>query len=373
VDYSPTNQCRDSRGALEYCNPQGMSGTPTRLFHNRGTASGPRFEDVSVRAGLTQKIGPALGIFCADFDGDRWPDIFVADDGQPNRLFVNKRNGTFVEEAVQRGLAYNAVGASAANMGVAVGDIDADGLFDLFVTHLDREQHILWKQGPKGLFQEVTAQAGLINPAWRGTGFGTVLADFDLDGVPDLALANGAIRREPVAGRVITGMNPFWAPYAQRNQLFANSGRGTFQDLSLANPDFCGAAAVGRGLACGDLDNDGALDLLAMCAGGPARVLRNVAPKHGHWLALRVVEPSLGGREAYGAEVLVEAGQRRWWSLIQPASSYLVSNDPRVHLGLGAATAYQKISVVWPDGTEETFPGGPADRLLVLKKGSGTR
>ena len=371
VDYAPTQKCYDTRGTPEYCGPQGMAGTATRLFRNRGGSGGPRFEDVSTTSGLTRKLGPALGIFCADFNGDRWPDIFVADDGQPNRLFVNQRNGTFVEEAVQRGLAYNAMGASAANMGVAVGDIDADGLFDLFVTHLDREQHILWKQGPRGLFQEVTAQAGLVNPAWRGTGFGTVLADFDLDGAADLALANGAIRREPVAGPVLPGMSPFWAPYAQRNQLFANSGHGMFQDLSLANPDFCGTAGVGRGLACGDLDNDGALDLLVTCAGGPARILRNVAPKRGHWFGVRAVDAALGGRDAYGAEITIEAGSHRWWRLVQPASSFLVSNDPRVYFGLGEASSYQRMVVIWPDGTEETFPGGPVDRLLVLKKGNG--
>ena len=371
VDYTPTQKCHDTRGAPEYCGPQGMSGTASRLFRNRGGASGARFEDVSVLSGLTSKVGPALGIFCADFNGDRWPDIFVADDGQPNRLFVNQQNGTFVEEAVPRGLAYNAMGASAANMGVAVGDIDADGLFDLFVTHLDREQHILWKQGPRGSFQEVTAQAGLVNPAWRGTGFGAVLADFDLDGSPDLALANGAIRREPLAGPVLAGMNPFWAPYAQRNQLFANTGRGMFKDLSLANPDFCGTAGVGRGLACGDLDNDGALDLLVTCAGGPARILHNIAPKHGHWLVVRAIDPTCGGRDAYGAEVIVEAGQHHWWRLVQPASSFLVSNDPRVHFGLGDAASYQSILVIWPDGRQESFSGGSADRRLEIRKGTG--
>jgi hypothetical protein len=330
-----------------------------------------RFADVTVASGLARRTGTALGILCADFDGDRWPDIFVADDGQPNRLFVNQRDGTFLEEAMARGLAYNAMGSVAANMGATIGDVDGDGLFDLFVTHLDREQHALWRQGPRGVFQDLTAPVGLVNPAWRGTGFGTVLADFDADGACDLGFVNGSIRREPTMLPVVAGTDPFWARYAQRNQLFANSGRGAFHDRSLAEPDFSGLANVGRGLACGDLDNDGAVDLVIMCAGGPARILRNVSTPRGHWLALRLVDSALGGRDAYGAEVTVEAAGRRWWRLVQPASSYLVSNDPRIHVGLGASSSYQRIAVIWPDGREESFPEGTVDRFLTLQKGTG--
>jgi hypothetical protein len=372
VDYSPTQKCFDTRGVQEYCGPQGMAGTVTRLFRNRSTAGKVAFEDVTVSSSLAARPGPGMGVVCADFDGDRWPDIFVADDGQANRLFINQRNGTFSEEALVRGVAFNALGGAAANMGIALGDVDGDTLFDLFVTHLAWEQHSLWRQGPRGLFQEQTAAAGLINLQWRGTGFGAVFADFDLDGDLDLALANGAIKRITDAGKT-RGAGEFWSAYAQRNQLFANDGAGRFRDVSLANPDFSGTAAVGRGLAAGDLNNDGAPDLVVMNTGAPVKILRNVATNRGDWLTLRAVLPALGGRDAYGAEIVVEAGGRRWWGLVQPASSYLVSNDPRVHVGLGTVTNIDRIRVVWPDGSEEIFPGGPVDRFVVLKKGSGSR
>lgn len=372
VDYSPTQKCFDTRGVQEYCGPQGMAGTVTRLFRNRGAAGKVAFEDVTVSSGLAAKPGPGMGVVCADFDGDRWPDIFVADDGQANRLLINQRNGTFSEEALVRGVAFNALGGTAANMGIALGDVDGDALFDLFVTHLAWEQHSLWRQGPRGLFQEQTAAAGLINPQWRGTGFGAVFADFDLDGDLDLALANGAIKR--VADAVKTsGAREFWSAYAQRNQMFANDGAGRFRDVSLANSDFSGSATVGRGLASGDLNNDGAPDLVVMNTGAPVKLLRNVAKDRGRWLTLRAIDPALGGRDAYGAEIVVEAGGRRWWGHVQPGSSYLVSNDPRVHVGLGQVTVVDRIRVVWPDGSEETFPGGPVDRFVVLQKGSGSR
>ncbi|MEK7676496.1 MAG: CRTAC1 family protein [Verrucomicrobiota bacterium] len=377
VDYSPTEKCFDAAGVLDFCGPQSFPGTVSRLFHNLGRAGSEgtaRFEDVTVRSGLARVLGKALGVLCADFDGDRWPDIFIADDGIPNRLYINQRNGTFVEEAAMRGLAYNAMGSAVGNMGVALGDVNNDDLFDLFVTHLFFEQHALWVQGPRGLFQDQTASFGLINPGRRGTGFGTVLADFDLDGWPDLALVNGSIRRgSSHPGPRLGGLSEFWSPYAQHYQLFVNDGQGRFADVSPANPAFCGQAAMGRGLACGDVDNDGALDLLAVCAGGPVQLFRNTAPRRGHWLTVRAVDPALGGRDACGAEVIIESGGHRWWRLVQTSCSYLVSNDPRVHAGLGAAATVDAIRVLWPDGSEELFPGGAADRQITLRKGAGRK
>jgi hypothetical protein len=298
----------------------------------------------------------------------------VADDGIPNRLYRNQRNGTFVDEATVRGLAYNAVGGTAGNMGVGLGDVNNDGLFDLFITHLTHEQHALWVQGPRGFFQDQIAMYGLVNPARRGTGFGTVLADFDLDGWPDLAVINGTIRRGSAhPGTPLAGLIPFWFPYAQRYQLFRNDTRGRFLDLSTDNPAFCGFTGVGRGLACGDIDNDGAIDLLAVCAGGPAQLFRNVAPRHGHWLTVRALDPARGNRDAIGAEIWVEGQGQRWWRIIQPSSSYLVSHDPRAHFGLGSLTQIDTVRVLWPDGTEERFAGGAVDRHLILRQGAGQK
>jgi enediyne biosynthesis protein E4 len=375
VDYSPSQKCYDTRGAVEYCGPQGMQGSATRLFHNLGLGSGEgvRFQDATVSSRIASTTGSSLGVFCADFDGDHWPDIFITDDGQPNRLFINQHNGTFTEEASVRGLAYNALGGTAANMGIAFGDVDGDGLFDIFVTHLVWEQHTLWQQGPRGLFQDQSGRHGLAGLRMRGTAFGTVMGDFNNDGTLDLAWVNGLIKRGDDPGPFLPGMDSFWRPYAQRPQLFENSGAGQFHDVSAANPDFCGHAAVGRGLACGDIDNDGAPDLLAMNTGGPARLFRNVAPHRGHWLTVRAVDPRRGGRDAIGAEITVEAGGRRWWRLVQPGYSFLVSNDPRAHFGLGAAQGVDRVRVLWPDGEEELFMGGATDRFITLAQGAGRK
>jgi hypothetical protein len=365
LDYDPTQKCTDAKRAPEFCGPHGFPGLVTRLFQNKRG----RFEDVTVASGLARSRGPALGVLCADFDGDHWPDIFLADDGRPNRLFINKRDGTFTNEAALRGLAFSGSGQTAGNMGVAIGDIDGNGLFDLFVTHLAEEHHGLWIQDRRGFFQEVAGGFGLMKQGWGGTGFGAVFADFDLDGDLDLAFVNGRVKRGVTGGSVAPGVEPFWAPYAQRNQIFARRalhGR-EFGDVSAANRAFCGEAMVGRGLAVGDLDNDGDLDLVTTSTGGPAKVYRNTARRHGHWLTVRVTDPAFGGRDAYGAEVTVHVGGHRHWRLAHPAFSYLCSNDPRVHFGLGASS-FDAIEVIWPDGTKEAFPGGSADRIIELRK-----
>src|SRR5262249_4093753 len=200
--------------------------------------------------------------------------------------------------------------------GIAWADVDGDGLPDLFVTHIVDESHTLWKQGPCGFFQDRTAAAGLLS-GWRSTGFGTALVDFDRDGLPDLAFVNGGVRRNRNADEA----GPFWARYAQRNQLYANAGQGKFRDISESNSALCGVPFVGRGLAVGDFDNDGAPDLLITQIGGPARLLRNVAPARGHWLAVRALIPRLQ-RDAYGAEVTVRAGGKAYGRLLNPGYSY---------------------------------------------------
>jgi hypothetical protein len=369
LDYNPARSC-GTGGRTDFCSPSSFPGVVSRLFRHLGldAAGIPRFEDVTLAAGLGSTLGKGLGVLCADFDGDTWPDILIANDGITNFLWINRRDSTFREEATSRGLAFLATGQPAANMGIAWGDVDGDGLDDVFVTHLIDETHTLWRQSPRGLFQDRSVGAGMTR-GWRSTGFGAALVDLDRDGWLDAAWVNGGVVRK-------RGTSPndadFWQPYRQRHQLFANEGRGKFRDISQDNPAFSHQPGVGRALMIVDIDNDGAPDLVTTEIAGPARIFRNVVSPAGHGLTVRAVLPQAGNRDAYGAEITVRAEGRLFRRLLQPGFSYLCSSDPRVFFGLGAATAYEEIIVQWPDGRRERFAGGSADRVIDLRQGEGT-
>ena len=374
LDYDRTQVCLDSQGRRDFCAPSAFAGTSLRLWRNvTGTPGGtPRFEDVTGRSGLSRSTGAAMGLVCADFTDDGWPDIFVADDGRPNRLLVNQRDGTFTDEAMVRGVAFNAMGHTAANMGLAWGDFNNDGRMDLFVTHLAEEFHSLFQQDRSGFFSDQIASAGFQQQSWRGTGFGVVAADFDLDGDLDVAWVNGLVRRaSPGQTPTDPGLDPWWARYAQRAQLFENLGSGRLRDVSASNGGLTGLAMVGRGLAMADLNSDGAPDLIAAPIGGPAHVYRNRMSGKGRWITLRLLEPNFGGRDAIGAEVVVSAGGRRWTGLLQPSTSYASSHAPAVSFGLGTVDRIDSIEVLWVGGVKEKFSGGGVDRVLELKRGSG--
>ncbi len=373
VDYDPSWPCTTPSGEKDYCAPKVFHGTVTRLFRNLG-GKAVRFQDVTVPAGLASAPGPGLGVYCADFNGDGWPDIFVANDGKPNHLWINQKNGTFTEDAYAHGLAVDSMGQAQAGMGVAIGDVENKGMFDVYVTHLSSERNTLWRQGPRGVFDDRTAFAGLLRTDWRGTGFGTLMADFDHDGWLDIAVVNGRVARGSATGTATANaeLGEHFKHYSERNQLFRNEGQGKFRDVSLRNPAFCGTPNVARGLARGDLDGDGAQDLVVTTIANRARIYRNTVPRRGHWLLVQAIDPRLK-RDAYGAEVTVEAGRRRWLRLINPAESYLCSSDPRAHFGLGDAARYDAMHVLWPDGLAEVFTGGATDRLVVLRRGEGKR
>jgi hypothetical protein len=377
VDYDPSRPCSNARGQRDFCGPSVFDGSVTKLFHNRGRGADGRvrFEDITATSGLAGVPGPGLGVYCADFDGDGWPDIFVANDGKPNRLWINRKNNTFKEEAKLRGLAYNNMGQAQAGMGVAVGDVDGDGRFDVFVTHLTEETNTLWLQTPRGVFRDRTRAAGLAETAARGTGFGAAFADFDCDGRLDLAVVNGRVYLgEP---RNEAALGAFWARFAECNRLWSGMEGGRFHDRTASEAAFVGDGAVSRGLVCADLDNDGGLDVIVTTVAGPARLYRNVAANRGHWLSVRAYDPKLR-RDAYGAVVTVRAGTKKWVRWLNPGQSFLCSNDPRAHFGLGGVERINAIEIDWPDGSREEFrkiASGrpiPVDEAIALSKGEGT-
>jgi hypothetical protein len=373
IDYAPHWECSSASGAPDYCAPYAFQGMASRLFHNLGRQSAPadsvRFEETTVSSGIASRMAPGLGVLCADINGDHWPDILIANDDAANHLWINQHDGTFVEQGLVSGLATNSAGQFEGNMGIGWGDVNGDLLSDVFITHLTREHHTLWIQHHPGQFEDRTAASGLAKSHWRSTGFGTVLQDFDLDGALDIAIASGRVSRDLHAS-ADERLGPHWSAYAERNQLFQGDGRGEFHDVSERMPAFCGTRNVARGLMWGDIDNDGDIDLVLTAIGGPARIFRNIAPRTGHWLLVRAIDPALR-RDAYGASVTIRAGRRQWIGTVTPGGSFACSNDPRVHFGIGDVTQYDRLRVVWPDGNTEEFAGGPTDHLVVIEKGTG--
>lgn len=375
IEYAPSVQCTNSKGEQEFCGPDGFPSAVPKLYRHTGRLEhgAPVFEDATTASGLAGHPGPGLGVACFDVNGDGWVDIFFADDAKPNRLFINQQNGQFKEEGLKRGIALDAMGQTRANMGVGVGDVDHDGLLDLFVTHLATERHTLWRQGPQGIFSDRTASFGLNDSDWRGTGFGALMADFNNDGLTDIAFVNGDIRAIQSPESNETGASiPFWQKYAQRNQLFLHQGGTTFRDVSNHNPAFCKTSNVGRGLAYGDLNNDGAIDLILSSIDSPLKILMGKPEKIGHWLTIQATLPNAGNREDIGAEITVTSGDHTWRRWLNPAMGYLCSNDPRLHFGLGTNDQTDAIEILWSDGSRESFPGTSANHILTIQKGTGT-
>ncbi|MHC4108076.1 MAG: ASPIC/UnbV domain-containing protein, partial [Planctomycetota bacterium] len=280
-------------------------------------------------------------------------------------------DGTFADDAAVMGIACNAHGRSEAGMGVLAADLDNDTDLDLFMTHLDNETNTLyWNLGADDGFIDASSASGLGHTSLAYTGFGTAAFDAELDGDLDLVVVNGRVTRGPLRGAAAA--RPVWGLYAEPNLFYLNQGSGQFEQLVEPVADLCAPLEITRGLAAGDIDDDGDIDLLIANIHDRARLYRNEAPRRGHWLIVRAVDPRLG-REAIGAQVTVTAGTRRWTRMIHRGFSYLSSSDPRAHFGLGEATAVDQIEVVWPDGLRERFAVDGVDRGIELVRGRGIR
>jgi hypothetical protein len=363
VDFDPLLRCTQEGGRRDYCGPAQFEGVHDLLYRNEG---GTRFRDTTREAGIDTVADAGLGVVAADFDDDGWIDVFVANDADPNHLWINQRDGTFVERAMVLGAAFNEYGVAEAGMGIAAGDADEDGDLDLFVTHLIGETNTLYLNlGAQG-FGDATAASGLGPPGAAYTGFGTAFFDLDNDGDLDTAVANGGVKRRPSPAEAAPA--GFWQHYAEPNLMFTNSGDARFVSM----PAPWTRVEVSRGLLPFDHDRDGDLDLLITTIDGPAHLYRNDGGNRSSWVEIRVLDPALH-REALGAKVTAIAGDRRWVRHAISSGGYLTSGHGWIHLGLGPVPAIDRFEVRWPDGAVELFGGAAAGTVVELRRGEGER
>ena len=359
----PTRICRPGRDEKqEYCGPARYESVADALYRNEGEA---KFTDVSRAAGIVVPRA-GLAVACLDLTSDGWVDILVANDRQPNLLYVNRTDGTFVDEGMERGVALSGGGDTEASMGIAPGDVNADGRLDLLVTALERETATLYLGADGGAFVDRSAPAGLGGSTLARTSWGACFLDLENDGDLDLALTNGRIARGPAPPGVNLGA--FWNEYAETNQLFLNDGKGRFSEAVKQGGGFTAEPGTWRALAAGDLDGDGDVDLAAADLANRLRLFRNDAPRHHHWLRVRAVT---GKRDALGATVAIESDGRRQVRPILAASSYASSSEPIAHFGLGNAAAASSVEVTWPDGKTERFAVPEIDRTITVRQGEG--
>jgi enediyne biosynthesis protein E4 len=354
--------CFSPAGEADYCTPKTYRALPCRLFRNLRNG---KFEDVSEKSGINSSYGPALGVVCADFNGDGRTDIYVANDTAANRLWLNQGNGQFRESALEAGVAYSVDGLAKAGMGITLGDVENDRSQVLLVTNLAREGVTVFRGDANGQFEDATAGFGLLQPTFGYTGFGTQWFDYDNDGWLDLFIANGGVT-------IIGAQHGGASPYLQRKQLFHNEGRGKrFHETSRLGGAVFQDGEVSRGAAVGDIDNDGSIDIVVTNNNGPVRLLRNLATKRRHWLIVKL-ESAATNRFAIGARVAVlRSGQTPLWRSVRTDSSYLSAHDPRVHFGLGDKPDVEAVLVHWPNGSRERFDSIRSNRIIMLVQGSG--
>lgn len=373
VSYLLGTNCNSAGDKEDFCSPQVFGPTVDKLFRNVSKDGAVKFEDVSAAMGISKKKGPGLGVIARDFNQDGFVDIYVANDGQSNFLWINQEGKSFEDKATQLGCAFGIKGETQAGMGVSVADLDANGVQDIVVTHLDEETNAAYlgnivetRNGKQLYFTESGGETGVQAISRAMTGFGVLTPDLDNDGDQDILTANGRVRR-----RQRDPTTNFWEAYAERNQISINQGNGKFKELEVDDP-FRNHTGVSRGLSLLDLDNDGKLDCLVTNADDSAFLYRNRIRKSGNWVGIQTVIPELGGRNALGAIVKLEAESGKSWTrTIQSDGSYLSASDPRAHFGLGDQKSITRAVVIWPDRSTEQFSIDEINRYHVLQKGTG--
>ncbi len=366
VDFTLDNH-RVCRSALtsqqDYCSPSAYAGVPDQLFKNLGDG---RFEDVSESSGIAAQARHGLGVVASDLNNDGRVDLYVANDGVPNALWLNQGDLKFEDDAFLAGVAVNAGGKSEAGMGVDSADFDESGAEDLFITHMRMETNTLYRNDGSGWFTDTTSRLALGTPSLGYTGFGTAWLDADNDGWLDLVVANGAVVVEET---LVSAGDPF--PYHQGNQLFLNQAGERFSDASEAAGPALSLSEVSRGLAVGDLDNDGRDDLVFGNINAPARILRNVGAAAAHWLGLELVDASGHVQTQAVVWLLNDDGERERRRRSRTDGSYASALDHRVRFGLADRDDPRAVIVTWPDGLQERFNELAVDQYHRLQRGSG--
>ena len=350
--------CRYMAALYVFCGPKGLAGEADVLFRNNGDGT---FEDATTEAGIVDPGHYGFGTVFTDFDNDGWPDIYVANDSVENLMFRNTGNGRFEELGMISGTALNLFGTAQAGMGLAVGDYDADGSFDIYVTHFAEDTNTLYRNLGGMFFADVTAASGAARASRPHVGWGTGFVDLDNDGWLDLFVANGHVYPD------IDELNEA-SQYLQPKEVYRNKTDGTFEEISQALGGDLTVPHPARGAAFGDYDNDGDIDIVVVNTNAPPSLYRNDGGNRNHWIGFRLLAAS-GNRDAIGARVEIDAGGRTRVGEVRSGGSYLSHNDMRVHFGLGETERVDEIRIRWPSGGTETLDGVDADRYVTIREG----
>ncbi len=352
------------RGENVMCGPRGLKGEPDRLFHNNGDGT---FTDVSEKAGVADKTGYyGLTSLFVDLNNNGRPDLLVGNDSTPNFLYLNKGDGTFEDISYASGYALNENGRETATMGIATGDYMNNGLVDLYDTTFSDDYNPLYRNDGGANFTDISYQLGIAEPTVPFLGWGAAFLDYDNDGWKDLIVANGHVY--PIVDK-----EPWGTSYAERPLLFHNIAGKKFDLMPAVEGTALAQTFVGRGLALGDLFNDGKLDAVINVMDGVPCLLRNVSLDKHHWIELKLIGGPKSPRDAIGATVYLTANKMRQRGDVLSGGSYASTSDPRLHFGLGDASVADDIEVHWPSGFKEHFPAPQIDSILTLTEGKGKK
>jgi hypothetical protein len=347
------------RGIPVSCGPRGLAGSRDRLYHNNGDGT---FTDVTEKMGIDTESYYGLGVIWADYDGDGWPDVYVANDSSPSLLYHNNEGKSFTETGLTAGVALSSDGREQAGMGVDFGDYDNDGWPDLVKTNFSDDANNLYHNNGDGTFEDQAGAAGFGAVSIPFLAFGVRFLDYDNDGWKDIFVADGHVN--PQVDEHALGIT-----YAQRPLLFHNLRKGRFEEIGLRAGPALRQRRVSRGLAVADFNNDGALGVLLSNLDAGPTLLRNAAKARGHWLRLKLIGTK-SNRDGYGARVEVLAGGLKQMDEVRANSSYLSASDARLHFGLGAATSVEQVVIHWPSGLVEKMTALPVDREVVIREGA---